>query len=152
MDNTKEIFGCFVSGPTVDYEWSQALKDTASKKGALLREYVWGSKGIDNEIKTLKHKDYGKDIELILLKFYANPMPFEQAELKNIENYDKKDKSIGINIFVTDDNFFNQQNEKRDLFFKESIFGRLILLSEIIKKKKLDLNIELLKKDFLSCL
>ena len=67
--------------------------------------------------------------------------------LKEIENYRKKEKSIGVSIVVTDENFFNKSEEGRYNFLKDSILQKLGLLNESVKKKKLDTNMELLIDD-----
>ena len=82
---------------------------------------------------------------MILFQFYVNPIPYMLESLKEIEGYRKKEKSIGIPIIITDDNFFNRTEAERYRFLKESMLKKLDLLAEVIKKKKLDTNIELLK-------
>ena len=77
----------------------------------------------------------------------VNPIPYMLENLKEIEGYRKKEKAIGIPIIITDDNFFNRTEAERYYFLKESMLKKLDLLAEVIKKKKLDTNVELLKSD-----
>ena len=147
MNNDIEIFGCFVSQSTIVYGSEQAMIDKSSEQGKLFRTYIWGEKGIDRNLKQLKHKDYGEDLKLILFEFYINPLPIELEGLKSVQAYRKKEKSIGIAIIVTDENFFSKSDDERYSFFKQTILQKLDILAEVIKKKKLDTKIELLKSD-----
>ena len=109
--------------------------------GDLFHPYIWGTGGIDEKYKKIKNKNYGIDINLILFQFYVNPIPYELSHLKEIENYRKKEKSIGIPIIINNENFFNKNENERVLFLKNSVIQKLDLLRAIIKKKKLDTNI-----------
>jgi hypothetical protein len=71
----------------------------------------------------------------------------ELQKLKEIEPYRAKEKAIGIPIIVTDENFFSKSEEGRHSFLKQSILQKLDLLAEVVKKKKLDTNMEQLKSD-----
>jgi hypothetical protein len=147
INENPNILGCFVSGPSLLSDASAEDKEIASQTGELFRSYIWGKKGICDTLKKLKHSDYGDDIFLILLQFYINPIPYLRKNLKEIENYRKKEKAIGIPIIVTDENFFNLSEEDRYNFLKHTVFQKLELVSEVVKKKKLDTNINLLIAD-----
>jgi hypothetical protein len=109
--------------------------------------YIWGEKGISSTLKKLKHKNYGNDLKLVLFQFYIKPSPVEQQRLKSIESYRKKEKSIGIPVIITEENFFSKTEEERYRFLEASILQKLDLLAEVVKKKKLDTSISLLKSD-----
>lgn len=130
----------------------QKTKDLAAKKSKLFETYIWGDNRFDGTIKKLKHQDYGKDLILILFKFYVNPIPYLLQNLKEIENYRKNERAIGIPIIINDDNFFNKTEEERYDFLKKSILQKLNILGEVVKKKKLDTNMELLKADVIKTL
>ncbi|MDR0575277.1 MAG: hypothetical protein LBG96_14875 [Tannerella sp.] len=149
MDNSINIFGCFVSITEAYPDVSQAIKDLASEQGDLFRIYIWGNKGLCDTLKKLKHEDYGRDLKLALFQFYVNPIPIQVQSLKAIENYRKKEKSIGIPIIITEENFFSKTDKERYDFLQESILQKLDLLAEVVKKKKLDTNVSLLKSDLL---
>jgi len=136
MSDENYILGCFAS------------TNMGDEQGALFRTYIWGEKGIGETLKKLNYRNYGKDMKRILFQFYVNPIPYELNNLKEIENYRKKEKSIGIPIIVNEGNFFNKSEPERVYFIKASILQKLDLLSEVVKKKKLDTNIESLKRDF----
>lgn len=147
MSDTENIFGCFVSATQPYLDASQETKDLALAQGRLFRSYIWGDKGICDTLKKLKHEDYGKDLQLALFQFYVNPLPIEVQSLKAIEDYRKREKSIGIPIIVNDENFFSKSEAGRYSFLKQSILQKLDLLAEVVKKKKLDTKMSLLKAD-----
>ncbi|MEI6697296.1 MAG: hypothetical protein WCO13_14675 [Bacteroidota bacterium] len=135
MDDNNNILGCFVSSTIGD------------DNGVLFRTYIYSDNGIYDTLKRLKHKNYGKDLILILFQFYVNPIAYELQNLKEIENYRKKERAIGIPVIINNKNFFSKSEEDRYSFLKQFILQKLDVLAEVIKKKKLDTNIELLKSD-----
>ena len=84
---------------------------------------------------------------MILFQFYVNPISYLLGNLKGIEKYRKKEKSIGIPIIINDNNFFNKSEIGRYKFLKETIVSKIDLLSETIKLYNLDTDIKLLKSD-----
>ncbi|AZA75186.1 Imm44 family immunity protein [Chryseobacterium indoltheticum] len=147
MTNDKNIFGCFVSYPSLMYDATEDQKSTAKHQGDLFHTYIYGDNRICNTLKTLNSEDYGKDLKLALFQFYVNPMKYEVDMLKEIESYRKNEKSIGIPIIITDENFFSKSEEGRFNYLKQTILQKIDLLKEVVKKKKLDTNMELLKSD-----
>jgi len=145
MSENRNILGCYAS-VALDFKGDQPTQIISEKKGELFRSYIWGETGICKTLKTLKHGDYGKDLVLILFQFYVNPGP-PMENLKEIENYRKKEKAIGIPIIITDENFFSKSEEERRSFLKESFLKKLDLLAEVVEKKKLDTKIDVLKSD-----
>jgi hypothetical protein len=136
MKDTTEILGCFASFNMED-----------ESNGALFRTYIWGEKGIGHILKKLKHSDYGNDLMLILFQFYVNPDLDLLAALKEIENYRKKEKSIGIPIVVNQVNFFSKSEEGRYSFLKQSLLQKLDILAVVVEKKKLDTRMDLVRTD-----
>lgn len=108
MSDDKNIFGCYVSYPSLMYNATELQKENAKKQGDLFRQYVWGEKGICDALKKLNQDDYGTDLKLALFQFYVNPIAYELDNLKEIETYRKNEKSIGIPIVINDKNFFGQ--------------------------------------------
>lgn len=147
MNDITHIFGCYASYPSLMYDATEEQKVKAKNQGDLFCSYIWGEKKNYNMLKRLKFEDYGKDLEFILFQFHIKPIPFELSHLKEIESYRKKEKSIGIPIIVTDENFFSKMEEERYNFLKQSILQKMDLLAEVVKKKKLDTNMEKLKDD-----
>jgi hypothetical protein len=147
MSDEKNIFGCYVSATQASPDADQQTKELATEQGRLFRNYIWGEKGICDTLKKLNQDDYGKDLKLALFQFYVNPIPMMEQALKEIEAYRKNEKSIGIPIVINEKNFFSQTGEGRYAFLKKSIFQKLDLLAEVVKKKKLDTKMDLLKSD-----
>lgn len=147
MENKDNFFGCFVSITHPYPDVSQQEKDLAVEQAKLFHNYIWGEKGICEILHKLNQNDYGKDLKLALFQFYVNPIEYELNNLKEIEPYRKNEKSIGIPIVINYKNFFSQTDEGRNEFLKKSIFQKLELLTEVVKKKKLDTNVDLLKSD-----
>jgi hypothetical protein len=147
MENKNRFVGCFASGPSLNYDDDKATKDLAGEQGRIFREYLWGEMGISDSLAILQSEKYGMDLALILFQFYLNPLPFELQHLKEIESYRKKERAIGIPIIVTSDVFFRKDENGRFLFLKQAILNKLDLLAEVVKKKKLDTNIDLLRTD-----
>ena len=147
MSEEKNIFGCYVSTTQAYPDADQKTKDLATEQGRLFRAYIWGDKGISDTLKKLNQENYGKDLKLALFQFYVNPIPMMEQALKEIEAYRKSEKSIGIPIVINAKNFFSQTEEGRYSFLKQSILQKLDLLAEVVKKKKLDTKIDLLKAD-----
>jgi len=148
MEQNGNIFGCFMKigfDPNISEQDFMNLDKTFSP-------YIWGEKGIYNTFKKLKHEDYGKDIVLALFQFNVKPTLLELQKLKEIESYRSKEKAIGMPIIVTDENFFFKSDDERYNFLKQSILQKLDLLAVVVKKKKLDTNIGLLKSDLMKVL
>lgn len=151
--NENNILGFFVSN-SADAQWSESEIDFAFEQGRLFRNYLWGKNGFAETLKKLNKQDYGNDLVMILFQFYIKPIPEILENLKEIEPYRKKEKSIGIPIIVTDENFFSKSEKGRYSFLKKSILQKLELLANVVKQKKLDTKMDLLKSDvqkFLSC-
>lgn len=135
--NTKEsILGCFVSSVNGDIN------------GDLFRKYIWGNNGICNKINQLSHDNYGNDILIILLQFYVNPIPYLQDHLKEVDTYRKNEKSIAVNIVINNENFFVKSEMERYNFLNQIIIEKLEAIEKVVKKKKLDTNIQTLISDF----
>ncbi|MBB1646776.1 hypothetical protein [Sphingobacterium sp. UME9] len=135
MGDENYIIGCFAS------------TNMGDEQGVLFRTYIWGDKGIGDVLKALRYEDYGNDMKRILFQFYVNPIPYERQNLKEIEPYRAREKAIGVPIIVTHENFFSKSEEERYSFLKQTILQKLDLLAEVVKKKKLDTKIDLLKAD-----
>lgn len=138
IEEKKNILGCFVSS---------TFESENTGQGPLFRSYIYGETGIGNILKKLHNTDYGNDLKLALFQFYVKPIPYLLQHLKGIESYRKKEKAIGIPIIIPDENFFSKSEEERYNFLKQSILQKMDILAEVVKKKKLDTNMELLKTD-----
>lgn len=147
MINPKpNIFGCFISGPTLIYGFTPKEETEALAQSDTFRSYIWGEKGLDASLKELEHQNYGKNIVLILFEFYIKPLPEETGHMPSIDKYyRKREKSVGIPVIVTEENFFSKSEEERYAFLKRSIMEKLDVLEGIVKQKKLDTDMAKLK-------
>jgi hypothetical protein len=107
----------------------------------LVKKYLWGENGLKEQLKALKWQSYGRDFHLILFEFYVKPIPSLRNALKEIGNYRRKEKSIGIPVILEEENFFKSNEPDRQAFFQETIIKRLELLKAKVKRNKLDLDI-----------
>lgn len=148
----ENILGCFVSSGSVYSTDNQSEIEIANKKGETFRGYIYGKDKLIEVIKELRYLNYGNDLKLVLFQFYVNPIPYMRQHIKEIEPYRKKEKAIGIPIIVDDVNFFNKSEKDRYIFLKGIVLHKLDLLKEVIQKKKLDTNVELLKSDLIRLL
>ena len=137
--NDDSIFGCFVK-TTADSTLNN--EEQVFEKGKLFRTYIFGEKGIKQQVKELKNTTYGKNLKLILFQFYV----YLLQDLEPVD-YRKKEKSIGIPIVINDENFFDKSEEERHSFLRESILQKMDLLAEVVKRSKIDTNVEKLKVD-----
>lgn len=107
-----------------------------------IKDIIWGEYGLKNKFSTLKSRDYGSDIILILFEFYINPIEYLRVNIKEIGNYRKKEKSIGIPIILDDENFFSLDDIEQSEFIKDIIITKLNLVKEKVKRNKLNFNIK----------
>ncbi|MXV52362.1 hypothetical protein GS399_15415 [Pedobacter sp. HMF7647] len=111
----------------------------------LIKQYLWGDAGLKERLKSLKWQEFGQDFHLILFEIYVKPIPYLRDALKEIGNYRRKEKSIGIPVILDQENFFSLTETDRHKFFHSTILKRLELLKEKVKRNKLDLDLEKLK-------
>ena len=95
----------------------------------------------------MKWQVYGTDIELILLEFYINPIPYLRQNLRKIGNYRSKEKSIGIPIILDNKSFFKLDPEGQQIFLNDLVIQKLGLVREKVKRNKLNFDIERLMAD-----
>lgn len=116
------IFACFVSYPSLVADVSEQTKDEAIKKGDMFCSYIWGEAGLDRFLKKIQYSDYGQDLKRILFQFYVLPCDYERMHIKDIENYRKREKAIGISIIIESDFFqysdaeINFRNQKQAIY------------------------------------
>lgn len=137
------ILGCFLK---VGFD-PNLKRGEAHELGNQVSSYIWGERGISDKLKTLKSVDYGNDLDLVLLEFHVKPTLTELSYLKEIGSYRKKEKSIGVPIIITDENFFSKTEEERYRFLKESILNKMSFLANVVKRRKLDTDVNKLKAD-----
>lgn len=108
-----------------------------------VKNYLWGDNGLKAKLNHISPINYGTDFDIILFQFYVNPIDYLKQNLKEIGNYRRKEKAIGVSI-ILDNDFFKLSEQGRKEFFKNSINNRIEQLGERVKKSKLDLDVPLL--------
>ena len=141
------ILAFFLSYPSLPIDAPEDVSEEAIKKEDEFRSYIWGEKGIDVFLKSLSYVDYGKDLKRILFQFYIMPCDYERIHIKEIEQYRKKEKAIGIPIIV-ERSFFQFSETERRKFLVSSMLSKFNLLGNVVKNKKLDTNMTKLVHDF----
>ena len=141
------ILAFFVSYPSLPIDAPEKISEEAIKKGDEFRTYIWSEKGINVCLKSLSYADYGKDLKRILFQFYIMPCDYERMHIKEIEQYRKKEKAIGIPI-VVERSFFLLSEKNRREFIVSSMLSKFNMLRNVVKKQKLDTNMIKLVQDF----
>ena len=75
------------------------------------------------------------------------PCDYERIHIKEIEQYRKNEKSIGIPI-VVERSFFQFSETERREFLVSSMLSKFNILGNVVKNKKLDTNKTKLVHDF----
>ena len=75
------------------------------------------------------------------------PCDYERKHIKEIEQYRKKEKAIGIPIIV-ERSFFQFSETERRKFLVSPMLSKFNLLRNVVKNKKLDTNMTKLVHDF----
>lgn len=150
-DNEEKILG-FFSSCEHEYDESEEEQRYRDEQEQLFTYYLWGEGGLADKLGPLKHVEYGKDLVRILFQFNLFPSEFSLEHMEGMEKYRAKEKAIGIPLFVTKENFFSKPEVERRKFLHDSMIMKLDLLSEVVKQKKLDTDIEKLKQDIQAAL
>lgn len=141
------ILAFFLSYPSLPTDAPKGASEEVIERGDEFRSYIWGEKGIDVLLKPLSYADYGKDLKRILFQFYIMPCDYERRHIKEIEQYRKREKAIGIPIVVERPFFLFSDAERRE-FIVSSMLSKFDILRNVVKNKKLDTNMAKLINDF----
>ncbi|GAA4277302.1 hypothetical protein [Aquimarina mytili] len=113
----------------------------------LVKSHLWNDNGLKNKLAHLNWEHYGDDLKKILFQVYVKPIRYERKNLKEIENYRRKEKAIGIPIILDNENFFKLTEADRRQFFVQTIVDKLRLVELKIKQNKLNFDISRLITD-----
>lgn len=145
------VFGVYARFQRDGYETTQSAIDEREQMAKDFREYLWGAdheSGLAGALRTLRSDSYGSDVNLILLQFNVNPLinsPF--PEPKEIESYRPKEKSIGVWITITKENFFSKTDVEKDAFIRDVVVDRLEQVRARFNNRKLDVDMDRLIED-----
>jgi hypothetical protein len=146
MSDGDNILGFFATFEHA-YDESEEESRRVDEQSEQFRAYIWGKEGLAEKLGRLTHKNYGEDLKLALFQFSVFPSQDTIEHLKEIESYRSREKAIGIPVIVTKANFFDTSEADRQAFLRDTILGKLDLLAEVVKRKKLDTNISKLRSD-----
>ena len=111
--------------------------------------YIWGDKGYVKLLKEILSKNYGNDLELLLIQYYVEEdyKPGWSPEKSRLSNYSNKNKDIAVAFSVTKDKFHNVSEGERRKFVAETTLQAIDLVEERLGKRKLDIDFKRLRKD-----
>lgn len=142
----KRIIGFFSSlslpGGTTDEE-----DGYFEKLDEEFRSYIWGVTGIADKFDKLKSSDYGYDLRLVLFQFNVFPDKLKLSLLTEIEDFRPKEKAVGVNIYVDQENFFDRPETERRKFLGNAILDRLDLVASLVERSKFDTEVDKLRLD-----
>jgi len=150
-DPDSQIIGFFSS---VEHTYDESEEEERRIDGLdeEFRSYLSGKTGLSDKLGRLDYKEYGRDLMLILYQFYIFPSELSLQYIREIERYRPKEKAVGVSVIVTEENFFNKSEADRRAFLKGSILHGLDLVDKMVKRRKLDTDIQRLKSDVESIL
>ena len=110
--------------------------------------YVWDKHGLDTLMKKKLAKNYGNDMELLLIQYYvegkfSSYMPVQPK----LGNYMKKSRDISIAIGVLREKFHNRNEFERREFIVDSTVNAIKMVKDRLRKKKLDVDFDKLIQD-----
>ncbi len=143
-----DMIGCFVSGPNHIFGELESIRLKKEEKGKTFRSFIWGEQGLDKIFKKLEAQNCGVDIELILLQFYVEPLKIERDNMKEIFEYRRKERSVGVPIIIESE-FFSLSSPKKIKYLERKVFEALDKVNELVNSKNLDTNISLLKSELI---
>lgn len=123
--------------------------NTGDQEGSdMFTPYVWGKKGFGALMDKSLKKNYGSDLDLLLIQYYvegkfSSYIPVEPKP----GNYKAKDKDIAVAIGVTREIFHNRNEFERREFIVDSTINAINIVKKRLTKKKLDIDFDKLLKD-----
>ncbi len=148
---SKSILGCFVSFTSLNLDGDTKTEANEKEFRDIFLSYISGEKSISYFFQRMIGR-YGEDLDLILFEFYLNPSLLYLKNPNKIGSYRKKEKSFSIPIFVIEEDFFRLTDLSRRKFLAQSVIEGFDLLKPVIIRRKLNIEIDLIKSNAISCL
>jgi hypothetical protein len=145
MEDTRIIR--FFSSLSLPSDTSDEEDAQIEKLGEEFDRYIWGDGGLADKLGPLRFTTYGNDIKLVLMQYHVFPGDERTANLKEVEDYRSKEKAVGLNCFVTNENFFVKTEVERRSFLQDTVLTGLNSLSQQVGIRKLDTDIPKLISD-----
>jgi hypothetical protein len=114
--------------------------------------YVWKENGLGTLLdKEIKNKNYGNDLELLLIKYYVEGrFDVNGPSFPKVSSYSKKNKDIAVDITVTPELFHNRNEFERREFIIDSTLNAVKLVRDKLSPKNLAINFDELLSDVTS--
>ena len=116
----------------------------------LFRPYIWGHNGLGDVVERfLSGRNYGSDLELILVKYHVYGMFEPDWALGDIRvsNYMSKTKDVAVSFPVKPHQFKDVSERERRLFVVNTTLQAIDLVEKKLGKRKLDIDFESLRRD-----
>lgn len=116
---------------------------------AMFAPYIWGPSGLGTLLEPLRHKPYGDDLILLLIKFYVEGRfsYFYFPSRFKVENYSTKNRDIAVVIPVTRSVFHEVSEEQRREFVLRSTLEAIAAVRARLEKRKVNVDFDRLVKD-----
>jgi hypothetical protein len=125
------------------------IKSGDERVSEMFTPYIWKEHGLGTlyENKFL-NKDYGKDLNLILIKYYVEgKFEIYGPKFPKVTSFSNKNKDIGIEISVSCEYFHNRNEFERREFVLDSTINAVKLVKDKLQKRKLDIKFDELISD-----
>jgi hypothetical protein len=113
------------------------IKAGDDKVSELIAPLIWGREGILSLLESVSKKDYGRDLELVLIQYYVEgEFPVHGPEEMKVGRYSSKEKNIAVAITVHKHNFHNlERNDRKDFVSKTSLDAFEAVAKKLSKRK-----------------
>ena len=132
--------------PTVTFAAFGQQESGAMKQGGEVRSLLSGADGIAKPLKELQSKDYGRDLEHVMINIHINPIDYELDAIQAVGAYSKKNRTIEVALVVADA-FFRLAPEERRAWLMSEILDRLHQIADIARRQKWNTDCEQLIAD-----
>jgi cellulose biosynthesis protein BcsQ len=125
------------------------IKSGDENVSEIFTPYVWKENGFENIFKTIiGEKDYGKDLKLLLIKYYViGKFEINAPEQPKASNYSTNNKDIAVDVTVMPKDFHDRNDKERRTFIVNSTLSAIDLVRARLSKKKLDIDFDQLISD-----
>lgn len=98
--------------------------------------------------KYLGDKNYGSNLDLILIQYYISGKFFDWAQIRpRILNYSKKQRAISVIVGVKKEDFLALSHQQKKQFLVDTTRQAVLDVRVRLEKKKLDIDFDSLLKD-----
>ena len=117
--------------------------------GGMFTPYLWGLNGLAKLLEPVKKKNYGPALKLLLIQYYVEgeySSAFNVSAVK-VMNYSSKNKDISVRVPVRRIDFHDTDDLHRRQFLVQTTIEAVELVHVRLEKKKLDVDMQRLRRD-----